>query len=105
MSTDASTEKWLQIVSAIVMAAMGWLMWRTVAHDAQLQAMQYQIQSIIQTQSNVIPPVVEQSLREIREKGNAQSEILAKLTQAATSNGLEIGYLKDRVNAKQKEPP
>jgi hypothetical protein len=92
---DPLQQRWFQIVCSIAILAFSWMMWRSVTHDAQIQALQYQIQTLVQLQGNVIPPVVESSLREIRDKTNSDREMIAKLTEIAVGNSKDIGYLKE----------
>lgn len=80
---------------AISTLAVSWLMYRSVIHDAQIQSFQYQLQALVQSQSNTISPVVESSLREIRDKTNSDREMIAKLTEIAVGNSKDIGYLKE----------
>lgn len=91
----------LGLVGTIGLALGGFLCQRTISHDAQIAAIQYQIQSVIQIQTNTIPPVIEQSLREIREKGNSQTELLSRLAESSSRNTQEVGYLKEAI-AKMK---
>ena len=87
----------MQILAAVTIGLVGWLCYRSIAHDAQIQATQYQISAIIATQTNVIPPVVESSLRELRDKTNSDRDMIARLTEIATGNSKDIGYLKERL--------
>jgi hypothetical protein len=93
---DSVQDKVFYWIIAAILSIAGWAVTRTYAHDAQLQAIQYQIQAIVQQNGNTISPVVEASLREIREKTNAQADAITKLTEAALDNRKEIGFLKER---------
>lgn len=75
----------------------GWLCSRSIAHDAQISAIQFQIQSMIQINGNTISPVIESSLRELRDKTNNDRDLISKLTELATSNAKDIGYLKEQL--------
>lgn len=81
----------------VIISLMGWLCFRSISHDAQIAAVQYQIQSIVQSQSNTIPPVVETSLREIREKTNAQVEMMTQIRIDVRDNQKDIVALKDKL--------
>lgn len=100
MSTDLSPTKvmWtvLGIGTAMLIPFMGWLANRSIAHDAQISAVQYQIQSMLQIQSNTISPVVEASLRELRDKSNEDRKLIQIIAESSSRNTLEIGYLKER---------
>lgn len=84
----------MQIVAGIMVMFCGWLGWRSLAHDEQIKSLQYQIQSVLQVQSNTIPPIVEQSLREIRERINAEqrtsNEYIQKMLEQLTANRGDI---------------
>lgn len=76
---------------------VSWLSWLTltvVAHSSELK-------SVVLTQSNVIPPVVENSLHELRQKTNEESkssaEATSKLMQIAVENSKDIGYIKAEI--------
>lgn len=90
----------LGIGGTCMIAFTGWLAQRSIAHDAQIAAMQYQLQSVIQINTNTISPVVEASLRELREKTNTDRELIAKLTEIATGNSKDIGYLREEMTRK-----
>lgn len=91
------------LVPVCVTALIGWLGWitiLTIGNSADIRA-------IALTQTNVIPPVVEQSLKELRDKGNVESratnELLAKLTETAIGNAKDIGYMRQEItNLKPK---
>lgn len=78
----------------------GWLCQRSIAHDAQIQAVQYQLSAIILSQANTISPVVEASLRELRDKTNSDRDLIGKLTEIATGNAKDIGYLREQIAKK-----
>lgn len=50
---------------------------------------------------NVIPPVIESSLRELRDKTNSDRELILKLTEIATSNSKDISYIREQSGKKQ----
>lgn len=75
------------------MAWLGWLSIMVVGMRSQLD-----VQSM--ARENVIPPVVESSMRELREKGNSDRELILKMTELATGNQKDISYLKE-LNAKR----
>lgn len=81
-------DKWQAIITAAVMAWLGWLSLMVVGMRSQMD-----VQSM--ARENVIPPVVESSLRELREKGNTDRELILKLTEIATSNAKDISYLRE----------
>lgn len=87
----------LGLVLTIVLALGGWLCSRSIAHDAQITAVQYQLQALIQTQTNVIPPVIEAALMELRSKGNSDRELNLKAVEIATGNQKDIGYIKEQL--------
>jgi hypothetical protein len=98
--SDQVQERWFQIVCSIAVAALGWTMWRSVTHDAQISALGYQIQGVVQSSHDVIPPSVEASLREIRDKENGFNRDimaqLAKITENSINNTNQISYLKEQ---------
>lgn len=90
---------------------LAWGSWATVSLlsiPSDLRAIQFNLQALQSIQSNTIPPVVEASLRELREKGNTQisadRETLAKLTETAINNAKDIGYLKEQVATQRRTP-
>lgn len=88
---------WLMgIVAAIILPVFGWLCQRSISHDAQIAAVQYQIQAMIVAQTNVIPPVIEGALRELRDKGNKDRDELTSLMSAMTANTKDISYLREQ---------
>lgn len=92
--SESLQERWVQIALSAIMIWCGWLTIRSISLDAQLA-------TTIQTQSNVIPPVIEASFKEIREKGNVEAktvnDALVILTKMATENGKDIGYIKESI--------
>lgn len=104
--SDAVQERWFQIVCAIAVTALGWTMVRSVAHDAQISALTYQIQGIVQTSHDVIPPSVEASLRELRDKENQFNskvmEQLGKITENSINNTNQISNIKEQLGKIQK---
>lgn len=101
--SDSVQDKLVYWAMAVLASVAAWAVTRTYAHDAQLQAVQYQIQAIVQQNTNTITPVVESSFREIREKSNNQAETLSKLTEAALENRQQLGFLKEQL-AKVSKP-
>lgn len=108
MSEDSSNKWWIGLIITLALAVFGmvvsWLSWLTltvVGHSSELKGLSL-------NQSNVIPPVVEQSLREIRDKTNLEArsnaEALAKLTELAVGNSKDIGYIKERVAKYESKP-
>jgi cell division protein FtsB len=95
-SNSNSNDRWMQLVAGIAMSLIGYLLWNSVQVTTQMVGLQSQIQLISQVQSNVIPPVIESSLKELRDKTNADRDLIAKLTEIATGNSRDIGYLKER---------
>lgn len=78
--------------------AIAWLVIEHFTLEAKVQAMQL-------TQANIISPVVEASLREIRDKGNTEASgvasQLARLTQIATENSKDISYIRESLSVKK----
>lgn len=85
MSADPS-ERWVQILAAVVVALIGWLCYQSIQQGAQIQSLQYQYSGMIQAQQNVIPPVVEASLRELREKTNTDRDLILKMANTAADS-------------------
>lgn len=86
--------RWIYgICIAGAVAWMGWLSIMVIGMNSQLavQSMQHE---------NVIPPVIEASLRELRDKTNGDRELILKLTEIATSNSKDIGYLREQGSKK-----
>lgn len=96
---DSIQERWVQWSVGLQALAIAWLVISHFTLQARVEAMQL-------TQSNIISPVVEASLREIRDKGNAEalgtSAQLARLTQIATENSKDISYIRESLA--QKKP-
>lgn len=90
---SALDDKWQAIITAAVLAWLGWLSIMVVGMRSQID-----VQSM--ARENVIPPVIESSLRELRDKGNTDRELILKLTEIATGNAKDIGYIKE-ANAKR----
>ncbi len=94
-----SEHKWPAIVCTMLIGWNGWLSLIVFGHNTK-------IESISNTQSNVIPPVVESSFKELREKTNGEAksnaEALAKLTQIAIENSKDIGYIKAEITKLQE---
>lgn len=85
------------IVGALLLTWLTWI-------SGSLITIQQRMVSIELNQANVIPPVVEASLRELREKTNSQAaqeaQTIAKLTETAINNAKDIGYLREQVSRK-----
>lgn len=86
---SALDDKWQAVVTGAVMLWLGWLSVMVIGMRSQLD-----VQSM--ARDNVIPPVVESSMRELRDKGNTDRELILKLTEIATGNQKDIGYLKEQ---------
>lgn len=96
---DSIQERWVQWAMGFIIIGFAWLVIEHFSLDSKVQAIQL-------TQANIISPVVEASLREIRDKGNQESSgvasQLAKLTQIATENSKDISYIKDKIDVSRK---
>jgi hypothetical protein len=96
---ESIQERWVQWVIGLIIAGFAWLTVEHFSLDSKVQAMQL-------TQANIISPVVEASLREIRDKGNTEqagvASQLARLTQIATENSKDISYIRESLS--QKKP-
>lgn len=90
--TEKAQENWTQWAMGFMILGFAWLVIMHFALEAKVQSIQL-------TQANIISPVVESSLREIRDKGNQEStgvaSQLAKLTQIATENSKDISYIRE----------
>lgn len=86
--------KWQAVLTGSVMLWLGWLSIMVIGMHSQLdvQSMQHE---------NVIPPVIESSLHELREKGNTDRELILKLTEIATSNSKDISYIREQMQKKE----
>lgn len=84
--SDAIKDKWQAIIVALVLGWQGWLSLMVIRMDAKLEVQTY-------TKDNVIPPVVEASMRELREKGNKAAELINLLSIKAEANGIRIQHL------------
>lgn len=89
--------KWPALVATVLIAWVGWLSVNVITLSQQMEGIRI-------NQSNVIPPVVESSLRELRDKTNTQEvsdrELLTRLTETAINNAKDIGYLKEQMARK-----
>lgn len=94
MSEESANRWWVGLIVTLALAVFGmfvsWNAWMTlqiVSHSAELRTLSLQ-------QSNVISPVVEQSLREIRQKTNEQYEAYSdghqKLLEIANQNRSDV---------------
>lgn len=88
--SDVNTNRYAAIVVTIQLAWMAWLSLTVIGLKSDMSSLQL-------LQSNVIPPVVEGSFKELREKGNSDKEILSRLTEIAGRNAQDIGYIKEQL--------
>lgn len=95
-------DRWMQILASVITMLICWLCYRSVTHDAQIQSQQYQIGTILQTQQNVIPPVIEASLRELRDKTNADRDLILAMSQRASDNQKDISFIRQQLEQKVK---
>lgn len=100
-SNDQLNERWFQLLYGGFVIIVGWLCYRSITHDAQMQAIQFQISNLIQVQSNVIPPVVEASLKELRDKTNVDRELISRLSESVNANTREISYVRELIKPNQ----
>lgn len=80
--------KWQALLTAAVLAWLGWLSIMVISMNAKIET-----QTVVH--QNVIPPVVEASLSELRAKGNSDRELLSRLMESSMANSKDISYLKE----------
>lgn len=90
---SALDDKWQAVVTGAVMLWLGWLSVMVIGMRSQMD-----VQSM--ARENVIPPVIEASLRELRDKTNGDRELILKLTEIATGNAKDISYIKEQIYKK-----
>lgn len=94
MTEESTNRWWVGLIATLAIALFGmfvsWNAWMTltlVGHSSELKTLNLQ-------QSNVISPVVEQSLRELRQKTNEQYDAYTlghqKLLEIANQNRSDV---------------
>lgn len=85
--------KWQGIIATALFAWLAWLSIMVIGMNSQLavQSMQH---------DNVIPPVIEASFKELRDKTNGDRELILRLTEVATSNQKDISYIREALAKK-----
>lgn len=95
---DSIQERWVQWAMGLMIVGFAWLFIEHFTLKNKVESMQI-------TQANIISPVVEASLREIRDKGNSEASgvasQLARLTQIATENSKDISYIRESLATKK----
>lgn len=89
--SEITEGKWQAIVVSAAVVWLGWLSLMVVSMNAKMES-----QAVMH--NNVIPPVIESSLAELRGKGNNQQELLTKLSEVAIGNAKDLSYATDQRN-------
>lgn len=93
MSTDDIQQKWPALAAGMAsIIILPWMAWITL----QIIDMKASIQAQTITSANVIPPVVESALVEIRTRLNADQVERTRILQGVIENSKDIGYLQQK---------